>query len=77
MKEGTESLRKRHCMTNVLSSFESLTIWKTILDGCFKYESKRALARAFQFNKELAYKGPSTRCDKSYAIVILTYENDC
>ena len=22
-------------------------------------------------------KGPSTRCDKSYATVILTYENDC
>ena len=30
-----------------------------------------------QYNQCHVYKGPSTRCDKSYAIVILTYENDC
>ena len=29
------------------------------------------------WEKMWTFLGPSTRCDKSYAIVILTYENDC
>ena len=33
VKEGIESLRERHCGTKVLNSFESLTIWRPILDS--------------------------------------------
>ena len=40
VKEEIESLRKMHCGKKVLNSFESLTIWRLILERYFKDEFK-------------------------------------
>ena len=44
VKEGIESLREMHCGTKVLNSFESLTIWRRILDRYFENEKNCASA---------------------------------
>ena len=46
VKEGIESLREIHRGTKVLNSFESLTIWRPILDRYFDNENNYARARA-------------------------------
>ena len=46
VKEGIESLREIHRGMKVLNSFESLTVWRPILDRYFD-ENKHARARAF------------------------------
>ena len=47
VKEGIESLREIHRGMKVLNSFESLTVWRPILDRYFDNENKHARARAF------------------------------
>ena len=47
MKEGIESLREIHRGTNVLNSFESLTVWRPILNKYFDSENSHTRARAF------------------------------
>ena len=47
VKEGIESLRKIHLGMKVLNSFESLTVWRPILDRYFDNENRHARARAF------------------------------
>ena len=46
VKEGIESLREIHYGTKVLNSFESLMVWRPILDRYFDNEKKRTRARA-------------------------------
>ena len=46
VKEGIESLKEIHCGTKILNSFESLTVWRPILDRYFDSENKRVRARA-------------------------------
>lgn len=47
VKEGIESLREIHRGMKVLNSFESLTVWRPILNRYFDNENKHARARAF------------------------------
>ena len=47
VKEGIESLREIHRGTNVLNSFESLTVWRPILNKYFDSENSHTRARAF------------------------------
>ena len=44
VKEGIESLREIHRGMKVLNSFESLTVWRPILDRYFDNENKHARA---------------------------------
>ena len=47
VKERIESLREIHRGTNVLNSFESLTVWRPILNKYFHSENNHVRARAF------------------------------
>ncbi len=47
VKEGIESLREIHRGTNILNSFESLTVWRPILNKYFDSENSGTCASAF------------------------------